>query len=99
MDATNGRAAAVRHARRLNGQVASLPAMIDARRPIGDLAQQVVAARESLDALLMRLILLELDACPTGAEGRATADKLVRLALGQRGRRGVAAPTLAGNSR
>jgi len=83
----NGRAAAIRHSRRLSGQVGAISEMISAGRPIGDLAQQVVAARASLDALLIRLIVLELDACPPGQDGRPTIDRLVRLALGQRGAR------------
>ena len=99
MDGTNTRAAAVRHARRVNGQVGALAAMIAAGRPIGDVAQQVVAARASLDALLIRLIVLELDACLEGEAGRPTVDRLVRLAVGQRGSRATASATRAGAAR
>jgi DNA-binding FrmR family transcriptional regulator len=99
MEATNERAAAIRHARRLTGQVGALPAMIAGGCPLGDLAQQVVAARASLDALLIRMIVLELDACPEGVDGRPTVDRIVRLALGQRVRRGVGAATPAGAPR
>ena len=84
----NGRAGAIRHSRRVSGQVGALSEMIAAGRPITDLAQQVVAAHASLDALLIRLIVLELDACPSGQDGRTAVDRLVRLALGQRGARG-----------
>jgi DNA-binding FrmR family transcriptional regulator len=80
----------------LTGQVGALPAMIAAGRPIGDLAQQVVATRASLDSLLIRLIVLELDACPRGEDGRPTVDRLVRLALGQRGGRLVGSATSVG---
>ena len=99
MDHPNGRAAAIRHSRRLNGQVGALSEMIAAGRPIGDLAQQVVAARASLDALLIRLIVLELDACPTGQDGRPAVDRLIRLALGQRGARGAQPATPLGAPR
>ena len=99
MEATHGQAAAIRHARRLTGQVGALSEMIAVGRPISDLAQQVVAARASLDALLIRLIVLELDACPEGEDERPTVDRLVRLALGQRGGRGVGPPTPAGAPR
>jgi DNA-binding FrmR family transcriptional regulator len=95
----NARAAAIRHARRVSGQVGALSEMIGAGRPIGDLAQQVVAARSSLDALLIRLIELELDACPSGQDGRPAVDRLVRLALGQRGARGAQPATPLGAPR
>ena len=93
---TRGMAAAIRHARRLTGQVGALSEMIAAGCPIGDLAQQVVAARASLDAPLIRLIVIEQDACPEGEDGRSTVDRLVRLVLGQRGGSGVGAATPAG---
>jgi DNA-binding FrmR family transcriptional regulator len=99
MDTTSGRAAALRHARRLSGQVGALETMIATDRPITDLAQQVVAARASLDALLIRLIVLELDECPPGEGGRPAVDRLVRLALGQHGRRGATPQSSTGASR
>ena len=99
METTNDRAAAVRHARRLSGQVSALETMIATGRPIADLAQQVVAARASLDALLVRLIVLELKACPAGEDGRPAVDRLVRLALGQHARRGATPQASAGAPR
>lgn len=98
MDGPDGRAAAIRHSRRLSGQVGALSEMIAAGRPIGDLAQQVVAARASLDALLIRLIVVELDAFPPGQNGRPAVDRLVRLALG-RGARGAQPATQLGAPR
>jgi DNA-binding FrmR family transcriptional regulator len=89
---SNDRAAAIRHARRLCGQVAALPTMIDTDRPLADLAQQVVAARASLDALLLRLIGLELDRAPETRGARVEIDRLLRLALGQPRHRTVALP-------
>lgn len=87
---SNDRAAAVRHARRVCGQVGSLPTMIAAERPLADVAQQVVAARASLDALLVRLIDLELDRSPQTRPVRVEVDRLLRLALGQARHRCVA---------
>lgn len=84
------RQAAIRHARRVCGQIGSLPAMIAAERPLGDLAQQVVAARASLDALLVRLIDLEVDRSPEIRPARDEVDRLLRLALGQARHRPVA---------
>jgi DNA-binding FrmR family transcriptional regulator len=86
------RAAAVRHARRVFGQIGSLPAMIAAERPLADLAQQVVAARVSLDALLLRLIDLEVDRSPETRPARGEIYRLLRLALGQARHRPVARP-------
>ena len=93
MSTVNDRASAIRHARRVHGQVGALATMITAGRPIADLAQQVVAARASLDALLLRLIELELTAPPSAHVSRTEIDQLLRIALGQRGRRGLAPPS------
>jgi DNA-binding FrmR family transcriptional regulator len=87
---SSDRDAAVRHARRVCGQIGSLPAMIAAERPLADLAQQVVAARASLDALLVRLIDLEVDRSPEIGLARGEVDRLLRLALGQACRRPIA---------
>ena len=54
------RGAAVRHAQRATGQTAALAAMIASGRPFSEVAQQVLAARGSLDSLLVRLVELEL---------------------------------------
>lgn len=87
---SSDRDAAVRHARRVCGQIGSLPAMIAAERPLADLAQQVVAARASLDALLVRLIELEIDRSPEIRPARGEVGRLLRLALGQARHRPVA---------
>lgn len=78
------RTAAVHHARRLTGQVASLPTMIAANRSLDDVAQQIVAARGSLDALLLRLILLDLLASTATPRARADVERCLRLGLGRR---------------
>ena len=77
------RGAAVRHAQRVNGQVAALAGMIAAAHRFPDIAQQLLAARGSLDSLLVRLVELELSDClPTG-EVREEVDGLLRTALGR----------------
>jgi DNA-binding FrmR family transcriptional regulator len=81
-EVTNARAAAIRHARRLSGQVGALPVMVAADRPLADVAQQVVAARGSLDSLLLRLIELELSASAQTRQSRVAVDQCLRLALG-----------------
>jgi len=81
-EGTNARAAAIRHARRLSGQVGALPTMIAAERPLADVAQQVVAARGSLDGLLLRLIDLELCGSAQTQLARVDVDRFLRLALG-----------------
>jgi DNA-binding FrmR family transcriptional regulator len=78
------RTAAVHHARRLTGQVAALPTMIAANRSLEDIAQQIVAARGSLDALLLRLILLDLLASPATPKARVDVERGLRLGLGRR---------------
>lgn len=77
------RGAAVRHAQRVTGQTAALAAMIVSGRPFTDVAQQVLAARGSLDALLVRLVELELRDCLPGREMRDEVDGLLRTALGR----------------
>lgn len=80
-DAITGRAAAARHAQRAAGQVAALAAMIRASEPFAEVAQQLLAARGSLDSLLVRLVELELSDClPTGRT-REEVDGLLRTAL------------------
>ena len=76
-------AAAVRHAQRASGQAVALPGMISAGRPFAEISQQLLAARGSLDSLLVRLIDLELDACLTVPDSRHQVDELLRTALGR----------------
>lgn len=78
------RAAAVRHAQRASGQASALVSMITGDRPFAEVAQQVLAARGSLDALLVRLVELELDDCVPNMARRSQVDELLRTALGQR---------------
>jgi DNA-binding FrmR family transcriptional regulator len=77
------RGAAVRHVQRAGGQVAALAPMIVARRPFHEVAQQLLAARGSLDSLLVRLVELELVDCLPSGESRAEIDGLLRTALGR----------------
>lgn len=77
------RRAAVRHARRASGQVSALAAMIGGSQPFPRVAQQILAARGSLDSLLVRLIELELRDCIPGREARDEVDGLLRTALGR----------------
>jgi DNA-binding FrmR family transcriptional regulator len=81
------------------GQIGSLPAMIAAERPLADLAQQVVAARASLDALILRQIDLEVDRSPETRPARGEIDRLLRLALGQARHRPVAKLVSRGTDR
>lgn len=77
------RGAAIRHAQRASGQVAGLAGMIAAGDPFPAIAQQVLAARGSLDSLLVRLIELELGGCLPSREVRDEVDGLLRTALGR----------------
>lgn len=77
------RAAAVRHAQRVSGQVGALSGMVAAGRPFPDIAQQLLAARGSLDSLLVRLVRLELGDCALSQEARHEVDDLLRAALGR----------------
>lgn len=77
------RSAAVRHVQRTSGQVAALAGMIAARRPFPEVAQQLLAARGSLDSLLMRLVEIELDDCVPAVDTRDEVDELLRTALGR----------------
>jgi DNA-binding FrmR family transcriptional regulator len=77
------RSAAVRHAQRASGQAAALGGMISAARPFPDVAQQLLAARGSLDSLLVRLVEIEVEDCvPTRVAWQEVAD-LLRTALGR----------------
>lgn len=77
------RGAAIRHAQRASGQVAGLAGMIAAGDPFPAIAQQVLAARGSLDSLLVRLVELELGDCLPSQEVRDEVDGLLRTALGR----------------
>ena len=77
------RRAAVRHAQRATGQTAALATMNAGGRPFSEVAQQVLAARGSLDSLLVRLVELELRDCLPGREVRDEVDGLLRTALGR----------------
>lgn len=81
----NDREAAVRHVQRASGQVSALAGMIGARRPFPEVAQQLLAARGSLDSLLVRLVEIELDECVPGGTARDEVDDLLRTALGRSG--------------
>lgn len=80
---SNGREAAIRHVQRASGQVAALAGMIGAHRPFAEVAQQLLAARGSLDSLLVRLVELELDHCLPERAARDEVDDLLRTALGR----------------
>jgi DNA-binding FrmR family transcriptional regulator len=77
------REAAVHHARRVSGQVAALAAMIGEGRRLPVIAQQVVAARASLDSLLLRLVEIELHDCLPSPAARDEVDGVLRAALGR----------------
>lgn len=79
----NEREAVVRHVQRASGQVAALAGMISAHRPFAEVAQQLLAARGSLDSLLVRLVELELDDRLPGRAPRDEVDDLIRAALGR----------------
>jgi DNA-binding FrmR family transcriptional regulator len=83
MVASGERRAAIRHANRAGGQVAALAGMIAAEDRFPEIAQQLLAARGSLDSLLLRLIELELGECLPSQELRGVVDSLLRTALGR----------------
>lgn len=83
LDLVDERAAAVRHARRASGQVAALAPMIAAGQPFPEAAQQLLAARGSLESLLVRLVELELRNCLPNSEVQEAVDGLIRTALGR----------------
>lgn len=81
--ACGDRGAALRHAQRASGQVAALASMIARDQPFPQIAQQLLAARGSLDSLLVRLVELEVRNCVTSREARVEVDGLLRTALGR----------------
>jgi DNA-binding FrmR family transcriptional regulator len=78
-------AAAFRHAQRAAGQTSAVAAMITDRRPFADVAQQILAARGSLDSLLVRLVELELQEWVPNPTARGEVDRLMHSALGRIG--------------
>ena len=83
LEASRDRGAAIRHAQRVSGQIAALASMIARPEPFPNLAQQILAARGSLDSLLVRLVELELRGCVPSPEARDEVDGLLRMALGR----------------
>lgn len=83
-DSVGQRAAAARHAQRASGQVGALAGMIAGAEPFPNVAQQLLAARGSLDSLLVRLVELELGDCLPNQEVRDEVDGLLRTVLGRR---------------
>lgn len=81
--ALDTRAAAVRHAQRATGQIGALAGMIAGADPFPEVAQQLLAAKGSLDSLLVRLIELELTDCLPNQQMRDNVDGLLRTALGR----------------
>lgn len=81
---SDARAAAVRHAQRAGGQVNALAGMIAAGQPFPEIAQQLAAARGSLDSLLIRLVDLELRMRLPNCTAHDEVDGLLRAALGRR---------------
>lgn len=77
------RAALVSHARRVNGQVGALVHLLSEDRPFGAVAQQLLAARGSIDALLVRLVELELQDCLAPEVDRQAVDTLLWAAIGR----------------
>ena len=76
------RSAAGRPAQRVGGQGAAPAGTLAADRPFPAIAPQVLAARGSLDSLLVRLIEIELQDCVAASAARRQVDELLRLALG-----------------
>ena len=99
--ASHSVAAAVRHAQRASGQANALPRMISAGRPFAEISQQLLAARGSLDSLLVRLVDLELERRLSTTDSQQAIDALLRTALGRSGTRSRRAeqpthPTIGG---
>jgi len=57
--------------------------MISASKPFSEVAQQLLAARGSLDSLLVRLVELELRTCLPNSDVQEEVDGLIRTALGR----------------
>ena len=83
VSSSEDRRAAVRHVQRTSGQVAALAPMIAGDQPFPEVAQQLLAARGSLDSLLVRLVELEIRNCLPSRDAQAEVDRLLRTALGR----------------
>lgn len=79
------RGGAVRHAQRAAGQASAVATMIAGSRPFADVAQQLLAARGSLDSLLVRLVELELEGCVPNPTTRREVHELLHSARGRVG--------------
>lgn len=77
------RAALVSHARRVNGQVGALVHLLADDQPFRSVAQQLLAARGSIDSLLVRLVELELQDCLAPDIDRHEVDALLWAAIGR----------------
>ncbi|MFP5343941.1 MAG: metal-sensing transcriptional repressor [Candidatus Limnocylindria bacterium] len=77
------RAALVSHARRLDGQVGALVHLLADDRPFRSVAQQLLAARGSIDSLLVRLVELELQDCLPPDIDWQEVDTLLWTAIGR----------------
>jgi DNA-binding FrmR family transcriptional regulator len=77
------RAALVRHARRVDGQVGALVQLLADERPFESVAQQLLAARGSIDSLLIRLVELELQECLPPDVDWHEVDALLWTAIGR----------------
>lgn len=90
---TGYQSSAIRHAHRTAGQVAALAAMLDEGKPFSSVAQQILAARGSLDGLLLRVLEDALRACVPADPQRGEVVRLLQAAVGQSGLPTVLAPT------
>lgn len=82
----SARAAAVRHAQRATGQASAVASMIATGRSFPDVAQQLLAARGSLDSLLLRIVELELEECLAVSKERDQIEGVLHVALGRTAR-------------
>jgi DNA-binding FrmR family transcriptional regulator len=83
------RHALLRHAPRVAGQVGALAGMIEQEPAHAEVVQQVLAARASLDALLVRLLDAEIQRCVTDDPVRAEIEDYVHVTLGRPARSGA----------
>ncbi|MEX1173013.1 MAG: metal-sensing transcriptional repressor [Chloroflexota bacterium] len=77
------RAALVSHARRLDGQIGALVHLLADDQPFGSVAQQLLAARGSIDSLLVRLVEHELQDCLPPDIDWHEVDALLWTAIGR----------------
>lgn len=88
------RAAAVRHAQRAAGQLSAIASMVATRRSFPDVAQQLLAARGSLDSLLLRIVELELEGYIAASDERVEIERVLQVALGHTRQRHRGGPSL-----